>query len=80
VLFLGIVYRGIAVPLYWLVLNKKGNSSTRGRIALVNRFVKIFGKARIVRIVGLLADREFIGKKWFAWLSKEAIPFLYSHT
>jgi hypothetical protein len=72
ILFLGIVYRGIAIPIYWLVLNKAGNSSTRERIALVNRFIKIFGKDRIA---GLLADREFIGKKWFDWLSQGNIPF-----
>ena len=72
VLFLGVVYRGMAVPIYWLVLNKRGNSSTRERIAIVNCFIKIFGKDRIA---GLLADREFIGKKWFGWLSKEEIPF-----
>jgi len=72
VLFLGIVYRGIAVPIYWLVLNKQGNSSTRERIALVNRFVKIFGKDCIA---GLLADREFIGKEWFNWLSQTGIAF-----
>jgi hypothetical protein len=72
ILFIGIVYRGIAIPIYWLVLNKRGNSSTRERIALVSRFIKIFGKDRIA---GLLADREFIGKKWFDWLSEEGIPF-----
>ena len=72
VLFLGVVYRGIAIPIYWLVLNKAGNSSTRERRALVGRFVKTFGKDRIA---GLLADREFIGNKWFKWLTKEKIPF-----
>lgn len=72
VLFLGIVYRGIAIPIYWLVLNKAGNSSTRERRALVGRFIQTFGKARIA---GLLADREFIGKKWFEWLTQEKIPF-----
>ena len=72
ILFLGIVYRGIAIPIYWLVLNKRGNSSTRERCALINRFVRTFGKDSIA---GLLADREFIGGKWFNWLSGERIPF-----
>ncbi len=72
ILFLGIVYRGIAIPIYWLVLNKRGNSSTRERVVLVSRFIKIFGKDRVA---GLLADREFIGKNWFEWLNEEKISF-----
>lgn len=72
VLFLGIVYKGVAIPIYWLVLNKKGNSSSAQRIVLVNRFIKTFGKENLK---ALLADREFIGKRWFTWLIKEEIPF-----
>jgi hypothetical protein len=37
---------------------------------LLKRFIKHFGKTRIIR---LLADREFIGKDWFAWLQQEGI-------
>lgn len=72
ILFLSIVYRGIGIPIYWLMLNKGGNSTTRERASLVQRFVKIFGKEAIA---GLLADREFIGDKWFGWLIAEKIPF-----
>jgi hypothetical protein len=42
VLFLGIVYKGAAIPIYWLPLNHRGNSSTKLRIALVKRFVDHF--------------------------------------
>jgi len=70
ILVLAVVYKGIAIPIYWLLLNKRGNSNTRERIALLKRFIKHFGKTRIIR---LLADREFIGKDWFAWLKQEGI-------
>jgi hypothetical protein len=70
ILVLAVVYKGIAIPIYWLLLNKRGNSKTRERIALLKRFIKHFGKTRIIR---LLADREFIGKDWFAWLKQEGI-------
>jgi hypothetical protein len=70
ILMLAMVYKGIAIPIYWLLLNKKGNSTTKERIALLKRFIKQFGKTRIIR---LLADREFIGKDWFAWLKQEGI-------
>lgn len=72
ILFLSVVYRGVSIPIYWLVLNKGGNSTTRERIALVQRFVKVFGNGSIA---GLLADCEFIGGKWFGWLITEKIPF-----
>ena len=72
ILVLAVVYKGVAVPVYWLLLNKQGNSSTRERIALMKRFVTQFGKARLL---GLLADREFIGGQWLAWLKAEHIDF-----
>ncbi len=69
---LAVVYKGVAIPILWRFLDKKGNSNTDERIELMEKFVGYFGKQRIA---GLLADREFIGKKWFAWLLKEGIPF-----
>lgn len=72
VLMLGIVYRGAAIPIYWELLDKCGNSDTAERIALIKRFIDRFGKDCIG---GLLADREFIGGDWFNWLLKEEIPF-----
>ena len=72
ILMLAIVYKGIAIPVYWVLLNKKGNSSTRERIALTNRFITQFGKERIIKF---LADREFVGEKWFNWLKYKQIDF-----
>ena len=72
VLFLGIVYKGTAIPIYWLVLNHRGNSNTKQRIALIKRFISKFGAANIL---GLLGDREFVGQHWFEWLASEKIPF-----
>ena len=56
---LAVEYKGIAIPIYWLLLNKKGNSNTRERIALLKRFIKHVGKTRIIR---LLADRVVLVK------------------
>ena len=58
---LAVLYNGVAISIYWLLLNKKGNSDTRERIAIVKRFIKQFGKERLL---GILADREFIGEQW----------------
>jgi hypothetical protein len=71
-LVLAVVYRGAAIPVYWLPLNKRGNSNSRERIALLKRFIGQFGQDRIK---GLLADREFIGDVWMGWLLGQKIPF-----
>jgi hypothetical protein len=55
ILVLAIAYKGVAIPIYWLLLNKKGNSNSRERMALLKRFIKQFGKDNIIAV---LADRE----------------------
>jgi hypothetical protein len=54
----GIVYKGVEIPVSYLVLNKQGNSSQRKRIALLQRSIAQFGRRGIL---GVLGDREFIG-------------------
>lgn len=72
ILMLGIVYQGIAIPIACTFLDKQGNSNTQERIDLMNSFISRFGKSGIL---GLLADREFIGKEWMGWLEEQEIPF-----
>jgi hypothetical protein len=71
-LILGIAYEGMALPILWTVLDKAGNSDTGERVALMRRFLKLFGAARIR---ALLADREFVGEGWVQWPQAERIPF-----
>jgi hypothetical protein len=73
ILMLAVVYKGIAIPLLWCLLPKKGNSNVDERIALLERFIRLFGKRRIRM---LLADREFVGVLWIDWLCNEKIPFV----
>jgi hypothetical protein len=72
ILMLGIAYKGIAFPVMWKLLPKRGNSNTAERIELIERFIRIFG---LKKIKCLTADREFIGKDWFAYLNNRNIPF-----
>ncbi len=65
VLTLGVVHHGVAFPLVWIMLDKKGNSNTRERCELWNRFLEIFGDRKINF---LTADREFVGEEWFDYL------------
>ena len=72
ILMIGIVYRGIAVPLLWQMLDKRGNSNSQERISLLERFIGLFGADKIA---SLLADREFIGDGWLAWLQANGVSF-----
>lgn len=72
ILTLAIAFKGIAIPIYWELLDKKGNSDTPERISLLKRFINRFGQNCIA---GVLADREFIGGDWFSWLLKTKINF-----
>jgi hypothetical protein len=72
VLVLGLVYKGVAIPVLWTILDKKGNSNTNERIALIEEFIRLFGVASILY---LCADREFIGKHWFQWLMRNQVDF-----
>ena len=72
ILVLAIVYKGVAFPLLYTMMPKFGNSSTQERIDLVDHFIRLFG---IDSIECLLADREFIGQHWLAYLNDLGIRY-----
>lgn len=65
ILTLGVAHEGIAFPLVWLMLDKKGNSNTAERIDLMERFYELFPHTQIR---ALTSDREFIGGDWLSYL------------
>lgn len=72
VFMLSVAYEGLAIPLYWQVFNRNGNSGINDQKSLLEKFIKTFGKTCIE---GVLADREFGHKKLFQWLNAEEIGF-----
>jgi len=72
ILVLGVVWNNFSFPLFWMLLPKRGNSKTHERIALLKEYLQTVGKENTAY---LLADREFIGEEWFAFLLKEGIRF-----
>ena len=72
ILVIAIVYQGVAFPVLFKMMPKCGNSSTQERIAIVQRFIDLFG---IDSIDCLLADREFIGDHWLAYLNQNRIRY-----
>ena len=72
VLVLAVVTRRFRVPLMWVLLDHAGKSATAQRIALMERYLRLFGAASIE---ALLADRAFIGAEWMEFLIENNIPF-----
>jgi len=72
-LVLGVAYKGMAIPLFWYLLDKKGNSNYDERIQILEDFIDLFS---VDKIKVLVADREFVGQEWFKWLKENKIPIV----
>jgi hypothetical protein len=72
ILMLSVCYKGVALPLLWSLLPKRGNSNSDERKKLLNQYIKLYGTATID---SFMADREFIGGDWFDELIRCEIPF-----
>jgi hypothetical protein len=72
ILTLAIVYDGVAFPILISMLDKRGNSHTQERIAIIERYIRLFG---YTTIDALLADREFVGENWIKYLNDRKIKY-----
>jgi hypothetical protein len=63
-LVLSILYQGIAIPIAWVNLAKKGHSNFTERKRLLQMAQCIYP----LQGMTLLADREYISRPWFTWL------------
>lgn len=72
ILAIGIVYQGVAFPIIFRLLPKKGNSNTQERKEIIQHYIKLFGKSSIKELV---ADREFVGEHWIEFLNYEEIKY-----
>lgn len=71
-LTLCVVYHNVAIPIFWRNLHKIGHSSTQERIGLIKGALCRFDLAYNV----LVADREYVGTKWFKYLKENEIDFI----
>jgi len=74
ILMLTVAHKGIALPLMWSCLKKRGNSNTPERIDLIKRILLLISPQNIECLLG---DREFVGAEWIKWLDEQNIPFLF---
>ena len=65
ILVLGVVHQGVAIPLVWTMLSKRGNSNTGERMELMGKYLEQFGEIKVDCLCG---DREFIGQDWVSYL------------
>lgn len=76
ILTLSVLWNGAAVPLFRIMLDKKGNSDTPERDDLLQKVRDVFPGQPIASLTG---DREFVGHEWLGWLDENAIPFVMRH-
>ena len=72
ILVIGIIYEGLAFPVLFTMMPKFGNSNCIERIAIMEKYDKLFGFETIDYLV---ADREFIGEKWLEYLNRNHIKY-----
>ena len=74
VLCVGLVHQGVSIPLEYQSLQKPGNSHTDERKRLLTQALAYLNPS----VCCLVADREFIGRAWFAFLqSNRSMSFAY---
>jgi hypothetical protein len=71
-LVLSMIYKGIAIPVVWTDLQKKGISSAEEREDLLKKAQGLYA----LKGKTLIADREYIGTAWFEVLTQAGIDFI----
>ena len=72
ILMLAVLTPRFRVPLMWSLIEGAGTSDSEARIALMRRYLALFGAASVEL---LLADREFMGVRWLGFLNESKVPF-----
>jgi hypothetical protein len=71
-LVLSVLVGPVAVPIYWVQLEKIGASSQEERKAMFEKALSLSD----LKGMTLLADREYVGKEWFKYLKDNKIHFV----
>lgn len=73
VLVAALCWRSMALPVAWAVVPGRGNTDMALRQRALDR---LFAVVEPARVGCLVADREFIGRRWFSWLCERDVPFV----
>ena len=71
-LTLSVLYKGVAIPIWWIELGRLGISNQKQREVL------LIGALKVLKLVGkiLIGDREYIGSKWLKYLKENGLDFV----
>ena len=67
-----VLVNGVAIPIWWEDLEKAGHSSQQERMDMFSEAMKSYD----LKGMTLLADREYVGKKWFKYLVDKGLYFV----
>jgi DDE family transposase len=71
-LVLSVLIGSVAVPIFWVQLEKIGASNQEERKAMFEEALLLFD----LKGMTLLADREYVGREWFKFLKDNKIHFV----
>jgi hypothetical protein len=66
------IWKKRALPIYWLLLSKKGSSNFYEQVATIRPILKLFKDYKLV----VIGDREYRSTALALWLSKKKIDFV----
>ncbi len=70
ILTLAIAYEGLAIPVFYKLLDKGGNANGNEHVEIIKRFVRVFGKDCIAEVlVKFFCEKPFAVKKIFKGLN-----------
>ena len=71
-LTLSVLYKGVAIPIWWIELGRLGISNQKQRKTL------FIGALKVLKLLGktLIGDREYIGNLWLKYLKDNGLSFV----
>lgn len=73
ILMLSAIYRSRAIPIFWVLLEKKGASNLREQQQLLRPVIRLFKSYQIV----VIGDREFHSIELATWLHRQGLSFVF---
>lgn len=72
VFVISLIWEKRAIPLHWLLLNKRGCSNIREQISLITPVLALLSDYKLI----ILGDREFGSVKLASWLCEQSVQFV----
>lgn len=73
VLVLSVIYRKMAIPIFWINLERKGSSTVAHRKSLLASALLLYP---FLKRFTILADREYKGRVWFRYLEEQGYTYI----